>query len=570
MKFFKTYLLLAIIVIAAAILRFTYLDKFPSGTTFDEAVIGINAYTIGYGLRDEFGKFLPDLIKVDEDYRNIVLIYITAPIVKLFGLNEYSVRASTAIFGVLLVFLSFILSKIIIKDNKIAMVTAFLVAISPWLINLSRSGSEGVLALSLLILADIFMFYGIRKNKISYHILAFIFYVLMWFSYIGAVPIALIHLLYFTLFSLKKYKFNYKNFVLLTFIAFIIFPNLYYYVFQTNKITARMNNTSVFTDKNVQLLLDEQIREEKGTGSISVLVTRFFHSKPINYGFTFIHNYSQYFSQEFLFGNKIEPTRYYIPNFALIFYIDIIFIFLGIFAIFRKITMEKGFILLWLISGPISSSLTVAETPNIHRAIFMLPAWQIITAIGIIYALEQIKSKKFHVSGIYKIFGVAILIIYLFFLSYSVHQLFVHQPAHRNWYRNDEWKNAVYNIVNLENKYEKIVLTKGTTEPYYYLMFFSPTFRNSHNNVNEYLTNRNLKNSWNLGKYSFSTLECPLKTKIDADINTLYVNGQNCPIPVWSRIINEIKTSDGVVKLTLLDVPFEVKNKQQLFDLEND
>lgn len=561
MRVIKANFILILIVIFAALLRFSFLDKIPSGVTFDEAVIGINALSIGNGLKDEFGKFLPDLIKIDEDYRNIALIYITAPIVKIFGLNEFTVRSSTALFGVLIIVLTFLLSLKIIKNYCIALTSAFFVAISPWLINLSRSGSEGVMALFFLMLADIFILTGIKKNKNIYFFLAYLSYVIMWFSYIGAVPVAILHLLIFLIYVLIKHKSKIKIAVLLVLLAFIIFPNLYYFLFQPQKITARMDKTSLFADKTTQLVLDEQIREEKSTNKFSVYITRLFHNKPINYGQNLVNNYSQYFSEQFLFGGNIQPLRYYIPDFPLIYYLDIPFLIIGILSIAKKVTFEKSFIVLWLLTGPISAALTTAETPNLHRAVFMLPAWQIISSVGLISFIEYLRKKKYIFRKSYLLIYFVIILVYSYFAAYSLHQFFIHQPRHTNWYRNDEWKNAVQLIDNHEANYSKLIITKGGTEPYYYLMFFSRQFRNDHNNIYEYLSNRDLKNNWSLGKYEFSTKACPLTLVDDVEQNTLFVNGQNCPIPNWARIIEEAKTSDGVVKLTFLDV---LLTKQQI------
>jgi hypothetical protein len=59
-KLFKnTKILLFIIVLLAAILRFYLLGSNPPALNWDEASWGYNAYSIGIDGRDEFGRFLP-------------------------------------------------------------------------------------------------------------------------------------------------------------------------------------------------------------------------------------------------------------------------------------------------------------------------------------------------------------------------------------------------------------------------------------------------------------------------------------------------------------------------------
>ncbi len=84
----------------------------------------------------------------------------------------------------------------------------------------------------------------------------------------------------------------------------------------------------------------------------------------------------------------------------------------------------------------------------------------------------------------------------------------------------------------------------------------SENYRKTNENNLDYSKARDLKNSWHLGKYNFLTEKCPSLGIKDVEPSTLYIIGQICdPPPKYARTLGFGRTSDGVVMLTLVDVP---------------
>lgn len=552
----KQWLILFLIIIAAAFLRFYKLTEIPSGFFFDEVTAGVNGNFLSQNLHDEFGHFLPDFIAIGDDFRHVTIFYASALFIKIFGLSEFSVRAATATFGVLIVALTYFLAHILTKDKKIALVTTAFVAISPWLLNLSRSSNEVILALFFLMAADISLLLAISKAKRIYFVLAYLFMVLTWYSYSGAILTTLLHLTFFLVYGLFSKKSQAAKIgIIVVFTSFLLFPNLFYYIFQPKKITGRFDQVSIFSQKGTQLVLDEQIRED-GTGKPTrPQISRFFHNKPANYFYVFINNYTTYFSGQYLVGPDARPLRYKIPGAGLLYYMDIPFLLLGIYFLLHKPNWNKTFLLFWFFAGPVSASLTLEDTPNMQRSIFMNPAIQIIVAVGIVQFFQQanrIKNKRRIIPAMTVLtFG-----IYSYFFLYFMHQFLIHQPRHQNWYRNSEWKEAVQTIEKLEPNYQQIKVTNPLA--HYYLMFYSQNYRNTNGANPNYLKNRNINATWSLGKYTFVNQDC--FSIENGNWDTLYVVGQNCEdIPPWARKLKEAKTSDGVVMMTFFDVPLQTK-----------
>ncbi|MEK7513906.1 MAG: hypothetical protein AAB580_03370, partial [Patescibacteria group bacterium] len=133
----KTKIFLIIIVLLAAILRFYKLGQVPSGFVNDEAAIGYNAYSLLKTGKDEFNVSWPVIFRSFGEGKLPVYIYLTIPSVAVFGLNEFSVRFPSALFGVLTV----------LVVSRWSLLAALVLATLPWHIHFSRAAFEANLAL---------------------------------------------------------------------------------------------------------------------------------------------------------------------------------------------------------------------------------------------------------------------------------------------------------------------------------------------------------------------------------------------------------------------------------------
>src|SRR3990167_8598168 len=94
----KIFIFLTIIIGIASVLRLWQLGKVPSSPDWDEVALGYNAYSILQTGRDEYGKFLPIVLRSFDDYKPALYVYLAIPAIKLFGLNVFAVRLPSAFF----------------------------------------------------------------------------------------------------------------------------------------------------------------------------------------------------------------------------------------------------------------------------------------------------------------------------------------------------------------------------------------------------------------------------------------------------------------------------------------
>ena len=119
------------IVMLAAVVRVYDLDTLPPGLFCDEAALGYNAYSILKTGRDQNQELLPlSVWSFGLSYKNPIFIYVATVPIAAFGLNEFSVRLTAALFGVLGVIAITVLGRLMLGDVG-SLLAALLLALVP-------------------------------------------------------------------------------------------------------------------------------------------------------------------------------------------------------------------------------------------------------------------------------------------------------------------------------------------------------------------------------------------------------------------------------------------------------
>ncbi|MDP2649443.1 MAG: phospholipid carrier-dependent glycosyltransferase [bacterium] len=541
-KFYNGKLIVFAIILLSLILRFYKLDQIPSGFHSDEAAFGYNAYSLIQTGKDEYGQFLPLILKSFGDYKGAVYAYLTIPPVMLFGLNEFAVRLPTAIFGVFFVTLSYLLTLQLTKNKKIAIITAALCAINPLSIVLSRVQSDPLVSVVLILFGlYLFLLWVEKKNNLFILFTGF-FWIVSLFTYASPrvfLPIAIVILLVFygkKLLRQKEYLFIPVFILVLLVDAFLFFGSL----------GSRFQQLNVFNTATVRLVLEEKIRED---GHSSALVTRIFHNKPIDYSLFFAKNYFDYFSFDFLFLKGGQPDRESIPSNGLFYFIELPFLIFGAYRILKKKEKWGLFSIVSIIFFPLGLALAVDESPNVHRFFLLVFFVELVVAFGITEFLSEIRNRKLH-----KIIITLVVLVFVYNSFYFLHQLFVHQPIHHAWYRGYAYKPLVAELQKQYPNYKKIVITKAHASPYIYLLFYSKF------DPKKYQDSGSPKDIGGFDKFVFTSLDCPLSSlpdsqgRLNGQPDTLYVNRGSCPIPeINSKLITTVKWKDGSSAFNILE-----------------
>lgn len=560
----KTIFFLIVIFLIGITLRFYLLGKIPSSVNRDEAFLGYNAYSILKTGRDMHGVFIP-LHLASFLYSPAGYPYFSIPFIALFDLNAFSVRFAAALFGSLSIPLLYFLvknlfvlsevtqTKLKLDTATVALTAAFLLAISPWHVNLSRTAAESTTVAFFTLLGILLFLLWIQKTKFYFLLLSVISFFITIFIY--QAPRAFLPFfipLLFLLFTFERKREKSTYFLpLLLFASTILLP--LFFILSSPSLSLRIRTVSVFNSLQTQLVLDEQIRED-GVAHMEPLVSRVFHNKLVGYTQAFLRNYFSHFSYTFLFTDEGFPDRYRVPLSGLLYLFELPFLMLGIWITFRLHKNLGLFLSGWILLVPIGSALTSDDVPNLQRTLTLLPALYILTAIGIYYVFSF--ARKNRQTMPIALAGLAVIAVYG--ISYYLHQYYVHYDRYRPWYRNGGYKELVNEVSAFMPGYKKVIVTNRESAPTIFFLFYNKydpsLFQREVNDG----TMKNLDRI-NFGPYEFTEEECPLhesKEKRDEkQKGTLYVNSGLCKIiPEDATLLKSIYRTDSSKVFEILTV----------------
>lgn len=452
-----------IIITLSAFLRFIWSDKTPPSINWDEASLGYNAYSILKTGKDEWGRFLPISFEAFGDYKLPGYIYSDIPFIAALGLNEQSVRLPSRLAGVVSVLLLFLIVKSLTKREDLALVSALLLAVSPWSVFLSRVALEANLAFCFFLAGLFFFLKGLERKKLL--ILPSFFWGVTLFTYNSArvfVPFFLFGLI----FIYKKELLAVKKKLILPVTTFIIFT-----VFAGYEALAKDSSSRYFwvaiVDQGAVNFLDQT----RAGSNLPEIIGRLVYNRYNYFLFHSILNYLSHFSPNFLFLKGGSNYQFSIPGFGILYLIELPLILYGLIKIVKN-NLHSKVVLTWVLFAAIPSAIT-REAPHALRAIFMLGALQIITAIGIVNFWNLFREKifKWVITGAIGL--VFVVEVYLYFFQY-----FNIYPVKYS----KVWQYGMKQILQLLNSYQrnllphpnkKIYITKKYGEPHIFYLFFN-------------------------------------------------------------------------------------------------
>lgn len=154
-----------ILFLLGAVIRMVYIGSIPPGLNQDEASIGYDAYSIlHYGI-DRNGIHLPVHLIAWGSGQNALYAYLSMPFILLFGLNPLSVRALSAVMGLLGMFFFYLIMRRLFASRTAGIAAMFFIAINPWHIMMSRWALESNIFPTLVLIAVYFLIKSFQESK---------------------------------------------------------------------------------------------------------------------------------------------------------------------------------------------------------------------------------------------------------------------------------------------------------------------------------------------------------------------------------------------------------------------
>lgn len=459
-----TALLIILIFILALCLRIFNLSTNPPALNWDEVSHGYNAYSILKTGSDEWGKILPTTnFRAYGDYPLPLYMYLTMPWIFLFGLNEFSVRLTSAFFGSLIVFLIFFLSKELTKKTGISLLVAFMAALSPWSILTSRQVLQSTPAVFFLTLGIFLFIRGIENKKLL--ILSTLSFGISAYGYHNARILAF-PLLLILLFLYRKLLYKNKEILMGILLIVVIMAIPVALAFLSSEANARAVWVGILDQGAIN-----HINELRGASNLPESLTNLLYNKPVYLVEKTLQNYLGYFNPVFLGFKGGSHYQFSIPGLGIVYPIELPFFYLGIifliFNFFKNETLKK-FTLVWLLLAPIPAAITRDEY-QVVRAMVMMPVFYLVTALG----LEKIINffTRFNKKIAQVFMAIFILIILVSFTKFYTNYFTDYREKYSFAWQYG-YKQAANFIKENNNKYNAFYITKKYGEPHEFLLFY--------------------------------------------------------------------------------------------------
>lgn len=458
----KTLVALFLIVILAFFLRFLKVTEDPPALNWDEVSIGYNAYSILKTGKDEWNQPFPIHFKSYGEYKLPVQIYASIPGIYFLGLNELGVRITPVIYGTLTILVMFFLGKALFESELAGLASAFLLGISPWHIQLTRSSFESSLATFWVVLGIWLFIKGFKSQR--WFIVSMLPFALSIFTY-NSTRIFTPMFLFSILIIFRKKIIEFKKILIVSFVLFtILLIPLAPFLFSGER-SARYKLVSITDDPG----LIPRINENRGNSKLSQPLPRLVHNKITYVAFYFTRNYLTHFTPQFLFISGAPHKQHHVQNMGELYYFQAPFLLLGIFALFSFKNRFKGLLFAWLFLAFIPVAVTNDSIPHALRTLVAAPVYQLISGLGFIFSLKWIKKLR---NSAKIILGIALLIIILVSFIYYLYQYYRVYPLtySRDWQYGN--KQVVDYIAQHKNEYDEIVFTRHYGEPHMFTLFY--------------------------------------------------------------------------------------------------
>ena len=461
MKKTQVYIFLALIISFGFFLRIYNIENVPPGIYPDEAVNGLDALEATEG---NWQWFYPANNGREGLFMNLIALCF-----KLFGVSILTLKLPAIIFGTLTILGTYLFAKELFRNERIGLISSFLVATSFWAINFSRISFRANMLPVILVFSFYFLARGLRTKKWTDFALGGFIFGLGLHTYISfrIAPAILIVALIALIINRRHFLQEYWKNILFFFFFFLISsaPMLYtFFISHPEYLESRSASISVFS---LEANGGHPIKSFLKSFSLSLLKYNFWGDQ------NWRHNFPPY--------PLLDPITGIAFMFGLI-YVIWKFFHLATLRFFKKIHDEKikNYLILlasfFFMLAP--EFLTAEGNPHALRAIGTLPFVFIFSALTFNYLLEYVE----------KLFPNFKKIIYfLFILIFAFIGIFNSVKYHLVWAKKPQTAEAFDKIIIDIEKYiqtispeKEIFLLAGNMQRVP-LKFFNWKNQNFHN-----------------------------------------------------------------------------------------
>lgn len=458
------FALVLLATIAGLVLRFADLTGVPPGFHQDEAGPAIDAYSLIHTARDHLGHPL-NLLGFEGfgDWPPAVSVLLAIPAIAIFGVSEWSARASTAFYGVLLIPLIYALAWRLFDRKAIGVAAAWVVAILPWHVHQSRFAIQPSIVPTLVTVIMLCLITTVRRPSDRAALataIAFATGIAAYHSLRIQLPLMVgagVLVFWRQLIRIRPTIIAISGVI----VAIVAIPSAIF-IIGDEAGGARARQVSVFTDNSIYLPPGTKVDARFVAGQ-----------------------YLDYFSWDFLFKKADGIAQLMLPNRGVlpISLLPLLLIGIGalIWSVARPITpwhrQRAIFLLLAVVVYPIPGFLTL-PSPHNARALHSIPLVALLSAVGAV-TLGEVIVRLFRRTPIGTSVATIPVVVALALGAYGVdaggqlRQYFRDYPKYgpEMVVMHYGLEDAVAYAIDHRTEYDEIWIT-NTNQPYIYVLFY--------------------------------------------------------------------------------------------------
>lgn len=439
----KSLLLLSLIIIVGSILRFYNLGNNPSAAYGDEISFAWNAWNILKTGTDEYGTPYPLQFRAFDDYKSPLPVYLLVPVIRFFGLTTGAVRLPVAVFASATILIIFLMVKKLV-DTKVALLSALLLAISPWHLHLSRGFFESTIALFFLLLA-VYFFVSL-ENRIVWLFASMLAFAATLYTYFTPRIMLLLFMPFLFWWGFVSKRVN-KRHIILSSIFFLMFilPLIKTSLF--DKGLSRIDKLVLTRNERIE----KSIVFDRNSVQSPDFVRKALHNKFVYWGREILGDYLEHYSINFWYLYGDSSLRYFLGNMGMFYLTELPFVILGFIALNKNSRQEFKLLLGWLLLAPLPAA--IAGRPFGVRSLALVPPVLIMTAAGMKYWTDKFNASR------RIIFSVLLGSLVAFQLSYYLVRYHLEYPTYAATWWGWENKAAIDFALKNRDKYDQIYIS---------------------------------------------------------------------------------------------------------------
>jgi len=373
----KSLLILLGILLLGLALRLFKLTDIP--LYGDELTMVTDSYSLLHTGLDQTGKPWPLTFSMGAG-RPAGYVYASIPFVAIFGPTTWGIRGLSILSSLGIILMMFLLTKKLFGE-KVVLLASFLVAISPWDLNLGRGGFESHFAL-FLALWGTYLLLGFREKKLNLLWAVFVWGLAVntYPTYKLVLPIFLPVIIWY-LGGLKIILSGKKIIPILAVIIATLIISVTLAQTFVGGSEDRFKNINVFSANAVAV--EQNVIFNRNINSGNSLLTKFFYNKPLSYFKLLEDSYFKNFSLEYLIISGDGNPRHNMASTGVIYVVELLTIALGLKYLADQKAKRKDLTLIitWLLIAPLAAIFT--QENHGLRTNFMLPPLIILSALGV-------------------------------------------------------------------------------------------------------------------------------------------------------------------------------------------